>query len=105
MLLIYFITFTYIYTFSFSRTPTQPKVTPEQPQLPPKSVTPAKPSPQPPDPDPWVAFSTKTKNPSPTTSRDPFDFYVDSVRYIPDNASIIKVCCSRVWKMLCKFDM
>ncbi|PVD32717.1 hypothetical protein C0Q70_08162 [Pomacea canaliculata] len=73
------------------RTPTQPKVTPEQPKLPPKSVTPAKPSPQPPDPDPWVAFSTKTKNPSPTTSRDPFDFYVDSVRYIPDNASIIKV--------------
>lgn len=49
-------------------------------------------APRAPEPNPWVAFDPKiAKNPAPTSCREPFDLYVDSVRYIPDNASIVKV--------------
>ena len=30
-------------------------------------------------------------NPMPTGLSEPFDFYIDSVRFIPDNSSMIKV--------------
>lgn len=46
-----------------------------------------------PDPDTFVAFnpSAASQRPAATTTREAFDLYVDSVRFITDNASIIKV--------------
>ncbi|KAK7475022.1 hypothetical protein BaRGS_00033703 [Batillaria attramentaria] len=87
------------------RTPRQPKPPPiSQPPTkrspPPPSVPTPAPSvparrsaPREPETDPWVAYDPKaaTQNPTPTSCREPFDIYMDSVRYIPDNASIIKV--------------
>ncbi|KAK7088191.1 uncharacterized protein [Littorina saxatilis] len=45
------------------------------------------------DPNAYVPHNPKaaSKNPAPVSSREPFDVYVDGVRYIPDNASILKV--------------
>ncbi|XP_076453203.1 uncharacterized protein LOC143288510 isoform X2 [Babylonia areolata] len=84
-----------------------PRITPRQPQ--PESInapTPpthrSKPSPAPrtslrptpkPDPNAFVDHqpSAAAQNPAPTSCREPFDVYVDAVRYIPDNASVVKV--------------
>ena len=69
--------------------PTEPtprsKPTPRAKSLP-------RPTPKP-DPDAFVPQNSgaASKNPAPTSSREPFDIYVDAVRYIPDNASIVKV--------------
>ena len=47
------------------------------------------------DPSPWVPFNPiaalKFKNPEPTALKDAFDLYIDGVRFIPDNASMLKV--------------
>ncbi|KAK6190965.1 hypothetical protein SNE40_002721 [Patella caerulea] len=42
---------------------------------------------------PWVEYQPKAaeSNPKPTTTKEAFDLYIDQVRFIPDNASIIKV--------------
>jgi len=67
------------------------KVTP----APPKQPTP-KPTPTPRAAsmsDPWVPYRKEAakKDPKPTGLKEPFDLYIDSVRFIPDNASVIKV--------------
>ena len=45
------------------------------------------------DPNPFVPYkpSAGKADPKPTTNRDPFMLYIDAVRYIPDNATILKV--------------
>ena len=51
-------------------------------------------TPQPQESDePWVESNSTTmaSNPMPTGLSEPFDFYIDSVRFIPDNSSMIKV--------------
>ncbi|ESP04135.1 hypothetical protein LOTGIDRAFT_237550 [Lottia gigantea] len=42
---------------------------------------------------PWVEHQplAAADNPSPISVKDAFDLYIDQVRYIPDNASIVKV--------------
>lgn len=72
--------------------------------LPPPQASPPPPSaaPQPPTParqvtpldlEPWVPHkpAAAKKNPKPSTNRDAFVLYVDAARYLPDNASIVKV--------------
>ncbi|XP_052270374.1 uncharacterized protein LOC127871467 isoform X3 [Dreissena polymorpha] len=43
--------------------------------------------------EPWVPYRKEAAkgNPKPTGLKDAIDLYIDSVRFIPDNASIIKV--------------
>lgn len=43
--------------------------------------------------EPWVESNSTAmnSNPVPTGLSDAFDFYIDSVRFIPDNSSMIKV--------------
>ncbi|XP_062597302.1 uncharacterized protein LOC134258744 isoform X2 [Saccostrea cucullata] len=43
--------------------------------------------------EPWVEpnSTTMASNPMPTGLSEAFDFYIDSVRFIPDNSSMIKV--------------
>ncbi|KAL5015854.1 hypothetical protein ScPMuIL_005443 [Solemya velum] len=55
--------------------------------------SPAAPSPALDDTSPWVEHrpAAAKSNPKPTSMKEPFDLYVDSVRFIPDSASIIKV--------------
>ncbi|XP_064612744.1 LOW QUALITY PROTEIN: uncharacterized protein LOC135476597 [Liolophura sinensis] len=66
---------------------------PEHKRRRPKDIIPPPDTPGPVDPSPWVAHRTKTAswNPSPTDVTEAFDLYVDSVRFIPDNASVVKV--------------
>ncbi|XP_035828352.1 uncharacterized protein LOC101850990 [Aplysia californica] len=71
-----------------------------QPSVPPPPPPP-QPEPTPPqtvrspevDPNPWVPYKAPAakSDPKPTTNRDPFMLYIDSVRHIPDNATIVKV--------------
>lgn len=59
--------------------------------------TPVQKTPQPQQTDePWVEpdSTAMASNPMPTGLSEAFDFYIDSVRFIPDNSSMIKV---RVW--------
>lgn len=77
-----------------TRKPT-PVPTPRQP-TPKKMPTPA-PTPAPPSrtvsDEPWVPHKKETTkgDPKPTGLKDPIDLYIDSVRFIPDNATIVKV--------------
>ncbi|XP_064159866.1 uncharacterized protein LOC135237057 isoform X2 [Anguilla rostrata] len=40
---------------------------------------------------PWIAHNPSLSVPHQSTVQQPFDLYIDSVHYIPDNATIIKV--------------
>uniref|UniRef100_UPI00398E776E uncharacterized protein isoform X2 n=1 Tax=Pristiophorus japonicus TaxID=55135 RepID=UPI00398E776E len=40
---------------------------------------------------PWVARNPAVALPHPTMVNEPFDLYIDAIRYIPDNATITKV--------------
>ncbi|XP_067866099.1 uncharacterized protein [Heterodontus francisci] len=40
---------------------------------------------------PWVAHNLAVALPHPTMVNEPFDLYIDAIRYIPDNATITKV--------------
>lgn len=42
----------------------------------------------------WLPFNKQVKKKLPTPSRinAPFDLYVDAVRFLPDNATVVKVC-------------
>ncbi|XP_043574048.1 uncharacterized protein LOC122563897 isoform X1 [Chiloscyllium plagiosum] len=40
---------------------------------------------------PWVAHNQAIALPYPTMVNEPFDLYIDAIRYIPDNATITKV--------------
>ncbi|XP_059511394.1 uncharacterized protein LOC125464605 isoform X3 [Stegostoma tigrinum] len=40
---------------------------------------------------PWVAHNPAIALPHPTMVNEPFDLYIDAIRYIPDNATITKV--------------
>ncbi|RUS81425.1 hypothetical protein EGW08_010809 [Elysia chlorotica] len=66
--------------------PTPPPPQPAQPPTPAREETPL-------DSEPWVPHkpAAAKKNPKPSTNRDPFVLYVDAARYLPDNASIVKV--------------
>ncbi|XP_078535948.1 uncharacterized protein LOC144822378 isoform X1 [Lissotriton helveticus] len=44
-----------------------------------------------PNDDDWVPHSDVTLLPDPTPQDQPFDLYIDAIRYIPDSATIIKV--------------
>ncbi|GFO41253.1 hypothetical protein PoB_006775800 [Plakobranchus ocellatus] len=71
------------------RSPAPPTPAPLPPPVqppPPRQETPE-------DAEPWVPHkpSAAKQNPKPSTNRDPFVLYVDAVRYLPDNASIVKV--------------
>ncbi|XP_052800410.1 uncharacterized protein LOC128231514 isoform X2 [Mya arenaria] len=75
-----------------SPAPSPRRVTP----VPVKQPTPIQPTPAPRPQsfsEPWVPFKKEAAkgDPKPTGLKDPFDLYIDSVRYIPDNASVIKV--------------
>ena len=61
-------------------------------QTPVKTPTPAPPS-RTFNEEPWVPHKKEMTrgDPKPTGLRDPIDLYIDSVRFIPDNATIIKV--------------
>jgi hypothetical protein len=62
-----------------------------------KTPTPVNPTPAPPsrtlNDEPWVPHKKELTraDPKPTGLRDPIDLYIDSVRFIPDNATVIKV--------------
>ena len=78
-----------------SQAPTrEPTPDPPPPPFPEPEPTPP-PSARPPvvDPNPFVPYksSASKQDPKPTTNRDPFMLYIDSVRYVPDNATILKV--------------
>ena len=49
--------------------------------------------------EPWVESNpaVTSQNPPATDLSQPFDLYIDSVRFIPDNASMIKVGHTRTW--------
>ncbi|XP_046568194.1 LOW QUALITY PROTEIN: uncharacterized protein LOC124276591 [Haliotis rubra] len=91
-----------------------PRQTPKKPTPPPVVLDPRSPSPPitetspepepdvPPTPtdleedfEPWVEHQPKAAKtdptPTPNDNTKPFDLYVDGVRFIPDNASIVKV--------------
>ncbi|CAG5136649.1 unnamed protein product [Candidula unifasciata] len=79
------------YFVLYRPTPRQPIPLPQ----PPAKAT-FQPSPRqniPEDTNPWTLFkSAATKSdPKPTSNRDPFVLYIDSVRYLPDSATIVKV--------------
>ncbi|XP_072099740.1 uncharacterized protein [Mobula birostris] len=40
---------------------------------------------------PWVAHNPSVALPDPARVNEPFDLYIDAIRYIPDNATITKV--------------
>ncbi|XP_078336716.1 uncharacterized protein LOC111135431 isoform X1 [Crassostrea virginica] len=70
-----------------------PKQSPRPKPKPAPRRTPIK-TPQPQESDePWVESNSTTmaSNPMPTGLSEPFDLYIDSVRFIPDNSSMIKV--------------
>jgi hypothetical protein len=55
--------------------------------------TPVQKTPQPPTDEPWVEpdSTAMASNPLPTGLSEAFDFYIDSVRFIPEQSSMIKV--------------
>lgn len=70
------------------KVPTPPPPKPVIPVPIPKPVLP------PPQLIPWVPYNKdKTKDAVPAKSKVdlPFDLYVDSVRFVPDNATVVKV--------------
>ncbi|KAL4223925.1 hypothetical protein ACF0H5_017387 [Mactra antiquata] len=71
--------------------PKQP--TPKKTPTPRIIVTPTPVPPPPPDIAPWVPHrkDTTKSDPKPTGLKDAIDLYIDGVRFIPDNATIIKV--------------
>lgn len=68
------------------------KPTPAKQPTPAPVPTPS-PMPQRPSEDPWVPFRKEATrlDPKPTGLKEPIDLYIDSVRFIPDNATFIKV--------------
>ena len=74
------------------RSPAPPTPSPPPPPAPAQPSTPAREE-TPQDLEPWVPHkpAAAKKNPKPSTNRDPFVLYIDAARYLPDNASIVKV--------------
>ena len=80
------------FRFQFPRrSPAPPTPAPAPPPV--QAPTPAARQETPQDNQPWVPHkpSAAKKNPKPSTNRDAFVLYVDAARYLPDNASIVKV--------------
>ncbi|XP_053648866.2 uncharacterized protein [Cherax quadricarinatus] len=71
-------------------TPVIPLAAAQPPVTPPPPLTP---SPPPPEDTAWVPYdkSTAASLPQPTRTSDPFDFYIDCIRFLPDNVSHCKV--------------
>lgn len=52
-----------------------------------------------PDEPVWVPFDPRASSdlPNAPAPKDGFDLYIDGVRFLPDNATIVKVCSARDW--------